>query len=239
MKAKHLKMIMCLALLTCTQVVYNNFAKTSLSKKSPTKLYMVHEASRTNHAEELLGFRSYKKSDAALLGDTDSLNQRIYLHFKKSLPTKYKNQARKITQTLIRESMRYQMDPIFIMAVIKTESSFNPEALGGVGEIGLMQIKPDTAAWIAERYEMKFKGPKSLKDPNENIRVGVAYFSYLRLDFENLPGSYVNAYNMGPANVRRMLANNKKPKEYSLKVMSNYKKLYGIIAAKEVVVALR
>ncbi len=55
-------------------------------------------------------------------------------------------------------------------AVMKIESGYHPEALGGVGEIGLMQVRPATAAM------MGFRGtPADLADPATNIHYGAAY----------------------------------------------------------------
>ena len=55
-------------------------------------------------------------------------------------------------------------------AVMKIESGYHPEALGGVGEIGLMQLRPATAAM------MGFHGtPADLADPATNIHYGAAY----------------------------------------------------------------
>ena len=55
-------------------------------------------------------------------------------------------------------------------AVMKIESGYHPEALGGVGEIGLMQVRPATAAM------MGFRGtPADLADPAINIHYGAAY----------------------------------------------------------------
>ena len=55
-------------------------------------------------------------------------------------------------------------------AVIKIESGYHPEALGGVGEIGLMQLRPATAAM------MGFHGtPADLAVPATNIHYGAAY----------------------------------------------------------------
>ena len=55
-------------------------------------------------------------------------------------------------------------------AVMKIESGYHPQALGGVGEIGLMQVRPATAAM------MGFHGtPADLADPATNIHYGAAY----------------------------------------------------------------
>ena len=57
-------------------------------------------------------------------------------------------------------------------AVARVESGFNPNAVGGVGEIGLMQIRPQTAAMLG------FKGGlTSLFEPETNVRFGVAYLA--------------------------------------------------------------
>lgn len=193
-------------------------------------LESVHESSRVRHAKELLGDQHYRLSYASQVELDQSLNHRIYAQMQKSLPVIYKVKARQITQTLIKESGRYKMDPVFVMALIKTESGFNPQARGLFGEIGLMQLKPDTAQWIAQKFGIAYEGPETLLNPQANIRLGIAYMSMLRDKFANEAGSYVSAYNMGPLNVRRLLAQNIKPQEYASKVMLNYSKIYGRLA---------
>ena len=55
-------------------------------------------------------------------------------------------------------------------AVMKIESDYRPEMIGGVGEIGLMQIRPATAAM------MGFTGTSAgLADPAVNIHYGTTY----------------------------------------------------------------
>lgn len=57
-------------------------------------------------------------------------------------------------------------------AVVYVESNYNPPTIGGVGEIGLMQIRPGTAAMLG------FKGStEELAKPEINIHYGVAYLS--------------------------------------------------------------
>jgi len=57
-------------------------------------------------------------------------------------------------------------------AVVKVESNYNPAAIGGVGEIGLMQIRPETAAMLG------FRGSnEELARPENNIHYGVTYLS--------------------------------------------------------------
>lgn len=57
-------------------------------------------------------------------------------------------------------------------AVVRVESNYDPSVIGGVGEIGLMQIRPGTAAMLG------FKGSvEELAKPEINIHYGVIYLS--------------------------------------------------------------
>jgi soluble lytic murein transglycosylase-like protein len=57
-------------------------------------------------------------------------------------------------------------------AVVHVESNYDPSAIGGVGEIGLMQIRPETAAMLG------FRGSaEDLAKPEINIHYGVTYLS--------------------------------------------------------------
>jgi hypothetical protein len=57
-------------------------------------------------------------------------------------------------------------------AVVQVESNYNPSTVGGVGEIGLMQIRPQTAAMLG------FRGSnEDLAKPEVNIHYGVTYLS--------------------------------------------------------------
>ena len=57
-------------------------------------------------------------------------------------------------------------------AVVDVESNYNPWVIGGVGEIGLMQIRPETAAMLG------FRGSAAeLAKPETNIHYGVTYLS--------------------------------------------------------------
>lgn len=70
------------------------------------------------------------------------------------------------------EAKKHGVPASLVKAVIQVESSFRPHVTGAAGEVGLMQIKPATAAM------MGFKGKaKDLYDPATNIRYGVAYLA--------------------------------------------------------------
>ena len=73
--------------------------------------------------------------------------------------------------SLIANHAREQGVPVALArAVVRIESNYNPRARGRSGEIGLMQIKPQTARGIG------FSGDASaLYDPDTNLRWGMSY----------------------------------------------------------------
>jgi soluble lytic murein transglycosylase len=123
---------------------------------------------------------------------------------------------------IMEESRRYGFDPVLIMAVIEHESGFGVLKRGTHGEIGLMQIKPRTARWIAERMGLPFAGPKSLENPVVNIRLGTAYLSLLRKEFPAQGFRFLTAYNMGASSAKRVFRHYSGMGKYSRLVMRRY-----------------
>lgn len=111
-------------------------------------------------------------------------------------PQKYSD----IVQTY---SRRYGVDAALLYAVIRTESSFDPEASSDVGARGLMQIMPDTLDWLCYRMgeETSFE---SLSDPETSIRYG-AFFLHLLLEEFGSENAALAAYHAGRGSVSRWL----------------------------------
>ncbi|MGZ5279142.1 MAG: lytic transglycosylase domain-containing protein [Pseudobdellovibrionaceae bacterium] len=221
-----MKQMKAILVLILTALLYQNFAFPGLGA---SQVKEVDEKIRLEHAKELLG-KYYGKSSVAETEGLPAMNIHLFNHVRSNLPADYKKKASRITEALVEESHKYNFDPVFVMALIRTESNFNPLALGSVGEIGLMQIRPETAEWMAKRAKIKWKGEKTLKDPIQNIRIGVAYMAYLRDHFDNKAYKYLSAYNVGPGKLKKMFENANRPKIYSTKVMKYYEQFYGEIA---------
>lgn len=183
---------------------------------------------RVDHARELLGKR-YKKSIVSRFELHEGLEKNILKTVTARLPKKYKNKASVVTEAIIKEASAHGLDPYFVMAVISGESSFNPLAVGPVGEIGMMQIRPTTGAWMAKKVKMKFNGEKTLRDPVANIKLGTAYLAWLREKFDNHSQLYLAAYNMGPTSVKNAVGRNIWPKDYPKHVMKRYLAFYKSI----------
>jgi hypothetical protein len=71
-----------------------------------------------------------------------------------------------------REAVARGLPPEVAEAVAEIESGTSPDAVGGVGEIGLMQIRPATAAMLGHDG-----GALALFDPETNARFAVRYLA--------------------------------------------------------------
>ena len=74
-----------------------------------------------------------------------------------------------------REAVAHGFDWPLIVAQMYQESRFNPKARSPAGALGLMQMLPRTAREF---------GVRNLRDPEQSIRAGVAYLSWLHSRFE-------------------------------------------------------
>lgn len=112
-------------------------------------------------------------------------------------------------------SNEYKMDPVLVEAIVRTESSYNSQAIGPIGEIGLMQM----------RHEY-LDNPKKYLDPYENLKEGVKRLAELKRLENELGPFWYTAWNLGPTGAKRY--NNKKglyKHPYSKKVLANYIKI--------------
>jgi soluble lytic murein transglycosylase len=92
-----------------------------------------------------------------------------------------------------------------LLAIVRTESAFDQEAMSGVGARGLMQLMPGTAALIARQQQLPYSVDRLISDGVYNLTLGRAYIEKLLDDFG---GSYVLAiasYNAGPGRIRQWL----------------------------------
>jgi soluble lytic murein transglycosylase len=115
-----------------------------------------------------------------------------------SLPLQY--------TSVIREQAREKhLDPALIAAVIYAETKFYPRT-SPTGALGLMQIEPATARFVARRSGgVDFK-VADLSEPSVNIAYGAYYLRYLLDRYDQDETLALAAYNGGETNVDRWLA---------------------------------
>ena len=99
----------------------------------------------------------------------------------------------------------YNLDPFFILAVIKTESKFDDNAHSHKNAVGLMQITVETGEWAANEMGYTTFSKQDLYDEKYNIRMGCWYLKYLSDMFDGNRDLIVAAYNAGPTNVQKWL----------------------------------
>ena len=117
-----------------------------------------------------------------------------------------------LDQHILDVSETYEVDKEIILGVIHQESRCNTQAVGGVGELGLMQISP---RWHLER--MQNLGRTNLLDPYSNLVVGVDLLKFLKVDKN--PYKALAMYNGGYA----MPESSKKYAESVIYKSNNYK----------------
>ena len=109
-------------------------------------------------------------------------------------------------------SARWQVDKFLTIAVMKVESNFSEAAHSPSGAVGLMQIMPETAAWIAYRLEETPEeiacDIKNLREPETNIRYGTWYLAELEDEFNGNDVLALAAYNAGRGNVHEWMTKN-------------------------------
>lgn len=104
-----------------------------------------------------------------------------------------------------RWASEYGVDARLVAAVIRVESGFEPTARSSKGARGLMQIMPETGAWVAERLGLGPVKAEDLDEPELNLRLGTWYLAYQIRAFNGDLTLALAAYNGGGANVRRWL----------------------------------
>ncbi|MEW6771224.1 MAG: lytic transglycosylase domain-containing protein [Bacillota bacterium] len=109
----------------------------------------------------------------------------------------------KYHETVTRHARENGLDPLLVTAIIKVESNFNPGAVSPRGAVGLMQLMPETARWVAAKRGEPFN-TALLFDPEANIRFGTWYLTHLRQEFGDTLLALA-AYNGGRTNVKKWL----------------------------------
>lgn len=109
----------------------------------------------------------------------------------------------KYTEFVEKYSAEYGVEPELVYAVIKTESSFNPDAVSQADAVGLTQITPETFEWIRTKLSEEDEN-LSLYDPETSIKYGAFFLGYLVDEFGNTDTALA-AYHAGRGRVNGWL----------------------------------
>jgi soluble lytic murein transglycosylase len=131
----------------------------------------------------------------------------------------------RLTEVIYSESSKYNYDPMFVLAVILTESSFKRNQTSPAGAGGLMQLIPYVGQVVASRAGVQWEGLHTLYEPESNIRMGMHHLFEQILKFGDVKKALV-AYNMGETKLRSYMRENRPlPSRYLNRVAETYKML--------------
>lgn len=101
------------------------------------------------------------------------------------------------------EALERNINPNFSLAIMREESTFNPQAKSGSGAMGLMQLMPKTAEGIAKSLKISKFHTRDLYKPETNIQFGSYYLGFLSRKFNAHPLWMAAGYNAGPNAAQR------------------------------------
>ena len=134
------------------------------------------------------------------------------------VPNHLDKRAHKYLPIVRKAAEEYGVDASLILAIMQTESSFNPYAVSHADALGLMQVVQHTAGVDVFRMKGKWGKPSRsyLLDPENNIDAGTAYLSILQKSYlggiqDPLSRRYavITAYNGGAGSVLRVFSSDK------------------------------
>ncbi|MGF1590561.1 MAG: transglycosylase SLT domain-containing protein [Pleurocapsa sp.] len=105
-------------------------------------------------------------------------------------------------QDILQYAKKEQINPLLVISVMRKESTFDPDINSAVGAVGLMQIVPPTAQWVAEQIQL---ANYSLTNPEDNIKIGTWYLKHNHHRYQDDSLLAVASYNAGTSNVNAWL----------------------------------
>lgn len=138
------------------------------------------------------------------------------------------------------------VDPRFILSIMRQESRFRPEAKSISAARGLMQFIPATADTMAAQLGKKRFSQDDLYNPRTAILFGSQYLGNLFKQFPGMPQAVAASYNGGEDNVERWTARARsndpdryvmevayaQSKDYVYKVLANFR-IYQTLYAEQ------
>jgi soluble lytic murein transglycosylase len=208
---------------------------TSVDEVKYLKALALEKAGRKSEALAVYGsispsYTSYFSGLAATKIDGDGGVRRTGSVSPGDYPIVYKGE-------LLQNARRRNVDPRFLLAIMKQESTFRPGIKSPAGARGLLQLVYDTAIKYSKKAGYPNLQPDDLYQPAVNIAVGAEYIADLKDEFGGLYEAIAASYNGGEDNAARWLARSKpkdpgvftaevgfaESKAYVAKVMNNYR----------------
>lgn len=136
---------------------------------------------------------------------SDFVSNQYYIATERNMSNERLNE---IIDAIFKAADYFDVSPLLIAAIIDTETTFR-NVIGGLGEVGYMQLKPTTAIYMLELYSKDFENlgygkssffnieTRLLTDPTFNILIGTAYLRHLLNNHNNDIFTAIGWYNGG------------------------------------------
>jgi soluble lytic murein transglycosylase len=139
--------------------------------------------------------------------------------------------------SLLKYAPERQVDPRFLLSIMRQESRYRADVKSNAAARGLMQFISTTANQIAGQVGRENFVQDELYNPPTAVLFGSQYLSNLFKQFPNQPAAVAASYNGGEINMARWLARSKsdspdryvpeiifsQSKDYVYKVLANYR----------------
>lgn len=113
------------------------------------------------------------------------------------------------------QCIKYDVDPVLALAVMKTESGFNANAVSETNDYGIMQINACNHQWLSDAF-----GDIDLLNAKDNIKCGVYMLSKIKYPTRE---HKLMIYNMGSVQAKALWEKGIYTTDYTEKVIDNMK----------------
>jgi soluble lytic murein transglycosylase len=148
-------------------------------------------------------------------------------------------------------AVEHALDEAWLFGIVRQESRFIADARSSAGAMGLMQLMPATARWVAGKLGLKSYRQAIVTDLDINISLGTYYLRHVLDTLDNNPVLASAGYNAGPGRARAWRSDGameaaiytetipfNETRDYVKKVMTNasyYARVFGrgVVSLKE------
>src|SRR5499433_1808908 len=106
-----------------------------------------------------------------------------------------------------------RIEPAVVYAIARQESTFNSKTVSSARAMGLMQVTPDAARYVAKKFGATYDEKRLLSDQSYNVQLGAAELGDLYVDYR---GSHIltfAGYNAGKGRVKEWIAKYGDPRD--------------------------
>ena len=201
--------------------------KTAKVSNSPILSSLVPEVNQKDDAQLSKVSDKFTKNSRTDTRSAKKTGKKV-VRVKFTIPTNAPAKSKKFISRAKKIAEKEKLPLTLVMAVMETESAFNPMAKSGVPAYGLMQIVPRSAGQDATAYlfgKAKILSPSYLYNSDNNIEIGgaylhVLYFNYLKKIENPVSRLYcaIAAYNTGAGNVAKAFTGKRNINKAAVKI---------------------